>query len=94
MILVGTYNKMKMKKFGPCKFLMKYDSENAYEVEFSDGIHISPIFNIVDLIEYHDDGVDEELMLEPCPIPTSEKEEIEEIMNRVGVPEISSMKNT
>ena len=66
---------------------------NAYEVELLDGIHIYPIFNIVDLIEYHGDGV-EELMLEPCPIPTSKKEEIEEIMNRVKVPEITSMKNT
>ena len=45
-----------------------------------DGIHISPIFNIADLIEYHDDGADEGLILEPCPIPTS-KEEIKEIMN-------------
>ena len=78
--LVGTYNKLKMKKFGPCKILKKHDSGNAYEVELPDGIHISPIFNIVDLIEYHDDG----LMLEPCPIPTS-KEEIEEILDsRVG----------
>ena len=82
--LVGTYNKLKMKKFGPCKILKKHDSGNAYEVEFPDGIHISPIFNIVDLIEYHDDCIDEGLMLEPCPIPTS-KEEIEESLDsRVG----------
>ena len=33
------------------------------------------------LTEYHDDGVDEELMLEPCPIPTSMKEDIEEIQD-------------
>ena len=77
---VGTYNKLKMKKFGPCKILNKHDSENAYEVEFPDGIHISPIFNIAYLTEYHDDGIDEGLMLEPYPIPTS-KEEIEEIMD-------------
>ena len=50
-------------------------------MEFPDGIHISPIFNIVDLIEYHDDGADEGLMLEPCPIPTSAKEEIGKIMD-------------
>ena len=56
--LVGTYNKLKIKKFGPYKIFKKHDSENAYEVELLDGIHISPIFNIVDLIEYHDDGVE------------------------------------
>ena len=80
-----TYNKLKMKKFGPCKILKKHDSRNAYEVELADGIYISPIFNIADLTEYHDDGADEDLMLEPCPIPTSKKEEIEEILDsRVG----------
>ena len=47
-------------------------------------IYISPIFNIADLTEYHDDGIEEGLMMQPCPIPTS-KEEIEEILdNRVG----------
>ena len=82
---VGTYNNLKMKKFGPYKILKKHDSRNAYQVELPDGIHISPIFNIADLTEYHDDGADEDLMLEPCPIPTSKKEEIEEILDsRVG----------
>ena len=78
---MGTYNKLKIKKFGPYKILKKHDSRNAYEVELPDVIHISPIFNIADLAEYHDDGVDKELMLEPCPIPTSKKEEIEEILD-------------
>lgn len=74
-----------MKKFSPCKILKKHDSGNVYEVEFSYGIHISPIFNIVDLTKYHEDGAEEELILEPCLIPTSEKEEIEEILDsRVG----------
>ena len=70
-----------MKKFCPCKILKKHDSGNAYEVELPDGIHISPIFNIADLTNYHDDGADEGLMLEPCPIPTSKKEEIKEIQD-------------
>ena len=82
---MGTYNKLKMKKFGPCKILKKHDSGNAYEVEFLDGIHIYPIFNIENLTKYHDYGADEGLMLEPCPIFTSKKEEIEEILDsRVG----------
>ena len=42
-------------------------------------------FNIAKLTKYLDNGVDEELILEPCPIPTSKKEEIEKIMDsRVG----------
>ena len=54
---------------------------NAYEVELLDGINISPIFNITDLIEYHDDDADDRSMLDPCPIPTFVKKEIEEIMD-------------
>ena len=79
--LVGTYNKLKMQKFGPSKILKKHDLGNAYEVEFLDGIHIYPIFNIENLKKYHDDGAYEGLMLEPCPIPTSNKEEIEDILD-------------
>jgi hypothetical protein len=47
----GTYNKMKMKKIGPCEVLRKF-GENAYEIELLDGIGISPIFNIADLYPY------------------------------------------
>ena len=35
---VGTYSKLRMRKFGPCKILRKFDSGNAYEVESLDDI--------------------------------------------------------
>jgi hypothetical protein len=50
----GTYNKMKMKKIGPCKILRKFEA-NAYEIEFTYGVGISPIFNVADLYPYRED---------------------------------------
>ena len=55
---VMTYNKLKMKKIGPCRILRKFSS-NAYEIELPAGIGISPIFNVADLYPYK--GTEEEL---------------------------------
>ena len=51
--LVGTYNKLKMKKFEPCKILKKYDSGNVYGVDFPSDLNISPMFKILGLTEDH-----------------------------------------
>jgi hypothetical protein len=50
----GTYNKLKMKKIRLCKIIRKFEA-NAYEIEFPDGVGISPIFNVADLYPYRID---------------------------------------
>jgi hypothetical protein len=63
----GTYNKLKMKKIGPCRVLKKL-WENAYELELPGGIEISPIFNISDLYPYRTEdegaGTDEQPVIQ------------------------------
>ena len=49
----GTYNKLKLKKIGPCKILRKF-STNAYEIELPSNIQISPIFNVSDTYSFKD----------------------------------------
>jgi hypothetical protein len=57
----GTYNKLKMKKIGPCKVIRKFGA-NTYEIELPDGVRISPIFNVMDLYPYRAEeaGVEDE----------------------------------
>jgi hypothetical protein len=49
-----TYNKLKMKKIGPCRILRKF-AANAYEIELLDNVGISLIFNVLDLYPYRRD---------------------------------------
>ena len=47
----GKYNKLKLKKIGPCKILGNFYA-NSYEIELWEEIGISPIFNVEDLYPY------------------------------------------
>ena len=79
---IRTYIKLKMKKFGPCKILKKFDSGNAYQVELPNDMDVSPIFNVFDLSKYHDRD-DEVFVLDNYP--KKHIKEVEHILDqRVG----------
>lgn len=50
---IGTYSKLKMKKFEPCRILRNSGTGNAFKVDLPNDMDISPIFNIFDLYECH-----------------------------------------
>jgi hypothetical protein len=81
----GTYNKLKMKKIGPCKIVKKFGA-NTYEIELPDGIGISPIFNISDLYPYRaeEEGVDSEQteVQWTKQIPVATKPQMESIIDK------------
>jgi hypothetical protein len=84
----GTYNKLKMKKIGPCRILRKF-GENAYELELPEGIGISPIFNILDLYPYisrsTDTGTEEPVVHWQKQLPIAQKPQMDCILDkRVG----------
>jgi hypothetical protein len=50
----GTYKKLKMKKIRSCNILWKFEA-NDYEIELSNNVGISPIFNIAYMYPYRED---------------------------------------
>src|ERR1700722_4771877 len=81
----GTYNKLKMKKIGPCRILRKF-GENAYELELPEGIEISPIFNISDLYPYRTEGTstgtEEPVVQWQKQLPVAQKPEMQCILDQ------------
>jgi hypothetical protein len=81
----GTYNKLKMKKIGPCKVIRKFGA-NAYEIELPDGVGISPIFNVTDFYPYRVEEAraedEQEKIQWTKQMPVAEKPQMETIIDK------------
>jgi hypothetical protein len=80
-----SYNKLKLKKIGPCKILRKF-SRNDYEIELPLDIGISPIFNVVDMYPYRESEAEDGDVMEDVQwmkqLPTTKKLQMEIILDK------------
>ena len=84
----GTYNKLKLKKTGPCNIFRKFCA-NAYEIELPFDLEISPIFNVSNLYSFKYSGLqteeiisskDGQLLYWKEQLPPKEQLQIESIL--------------
>eukprot|EP01018_Ginkgo_biloba_P031903 Gb_25354 [translate_table: standard] len=83
----GTYNKLKLKKIGPCRIVRKCGT-NAYQVDLPDELDISSIFNISDLYAYSGGDRPEEEPVETDwrkKLPKKKKESVEKVLDQKEV---------